>query len=378
MATQSTEFGSKVALLGALTIMCAARPMIERVTTRAGDVETGEQTSLVPRSSRSTRPGPPHRGGRHGGGARARGRRHPPGTGPRRGRRRLPVVAADAVTGGPRRRRSAVPPGERRRRRTPSRDDLLQDLAVQEQALVEREVEVLPAFSDRAWRSHLEAQMRRAAKERSVTVDRFDISDVVVSVAMRRGQAAPAVLATVFGRRARAHLPRRPGGCDLRRRRGAARRSPTRCSGTPGATSSCPTSCPRAGPRRRRARVDLDAVLGALRPTRRPGRLASRRAHGAAGPGSGSQRAPCGSRRQFAAIRRRALLPALATVATGPAALLLAGRTFGGTGGRAAVALRLRFRHRRILRSRQPRPSHAREARSPRMPSSGSARMLRR
>ena len=78
--------------------------------------------------------------------------------------------------------------------------DLLQDLAVQEQALVERDVEVLPAFSDRAWRNHLEAQMRRAAKDRSVLVDRFEISKLVVSVAMRRGQAAPAVLATVFGR----------------------------------------------------------------------------------------------------------------------------------------------------------------------------------
>ncbi len=199
MATQRTEFGSKVALLGALAIMCAARPIIERAAFRAGDGETGAQTSVMPR-----------RRGRHAllllaaAGATAvalvvAGA----GTRPEPARAAVaadfPVVAADALP--------AVRIANGRLSRQVSADDaraiahdLLQDLAVQEQALVEREVEVLPAFSDRAWRSHLEAQMRRAAKERSVVVDRFDISDVVVSVAMRRGQAAPAVLATVFGR----------------------------------------------------------------------------------------------------------------------------------------------------------------------------------
>jgi len=199
MATQTTEFGSKVALLGALTLVCAARPLIERLTTRAADAAPADPATTAVRSRR--RPVVLVVGVAVAVGALVLAGA---GTRPEPARAAVaadfPVIAADAVPG------VRIATG-RLSRQVDAADaraiahDLLQDLAVQERALIERDVEVLPAFSDRAWRQHLEAEMQRAARARSVRLDRFEIRKLVVSVAMRRGQAAPAVLATVFGRR---------------------------------------------------------------------------------------------------------------------------------------------------------------------------------
>jgi len=74
IAPQRTEFGAKVALLGALALACAARPLLDWLLPAAGYPTTGSG-----RGSPALRPsGEEGREARHGGAARLGGVRRPP------------------------------------------------------------------------------------------------------------------------------------------------------------------------------------------------------------------------------------------------------------------------------------------------------------
>ncbi len=189
IAPQSTEFGAKVGLLASLTIVCAGRPVIERVFRVAEPVAWSRRrvSDLVIVAGLVIAM------------AMIAGR-------PARPERRvdvavdveLPVVAAGALP-------TSTVADDRLSSQVPDDDaaqiahDLVQDLALQERAVCERDVELARVTADRAWLRHLEREMDEGATARERVAVRYDVDAIVVSVALRVGQEAPAVLATVRG-----------------------------------------------------------------------------------------------------------------------------------------------------------------------------------
>ena len=188
LAPQSTEFGAKVALLGSLTIACALRPLIERafavrrpqtLTRRVmhgGIVTVVAIVALVLAGA----PARPH-------------------TRPAIATDvEFPLIADDAVP-------SWSVADDRLSRQVPDADaaqiarDLVEDLALQTQALCARDLPLAAASADLDWLDDLETTMEANARARTRIVPEYDIDSIVVSVALRIGQEAPAVLATVNG-----------------------------------------------------------------------------------------------------------------------------------------------------------------------------------
>jgi hypothetical protein len=189
IAPQSTEFGAKVGLLASLTIVCAGRPVIERVfgTTepvawsrrRVSDVAIviGLVVAMVVVAGRPARP-------EAFAGVAIDAEFPVVGSGD------LPTwsVADDRLSG-------QVPDDDAAQ----IAHDLVQDLALQERAVCERDIELARASADRRWLEHLEQQMNAGATARERVAVRYDVDAIVVSVALRVGQEAPAVLATARG-----------------------------------------------------------------------------------------------------------------------------------------------------------------------------------
>lgn len=184
IAPQTTEFGAKVALLSALTIACALRPLLERLPPRgAATARWRRPVAAIAFVAALVGAGIPAR-----------------------------PVAADPVASSV--EFPAVPAGERPRAsvaddRLSSQvdaataaeiaNDVVQDLALQERVLRERDPGLAAAMADRAWLDTLDDRLRAAATSREVEVPVHRIDEVIVSVALRRGQEAPAVLATLRG-----------------------------------------------------------------------------------------------------------------------------------------------------------------------------------
>jgi hypothetical protein len=191
IAPQRTEFGAKVGLLSALAIACAARPLLERAFAQSSADGHCTRRGVVAITIIGATAG-----GLVLAGAPARGDELPEASAdvsfP-------PVAPADVP--------SFSIADDRLSRQVHSGDareisiDLVADLALQERALCARDLQLAAASADRAWLDHLEREMQRAAEAREVDVPVYDLDTLVVSVALRRGQAAPAVLATVTGTR---------------------------------------------------------------------------------------------------------------------------------------------------------------------------------
>jgi hypothetical protein len=190
IAPQRTEFAAKVALLGALTLACAARPAFERLFLGVrGERRRVRSVALATAALVSSA------GGLVLAGAPARGDASTVVSDAD-----FPAVPADAlpsVSIAPGRLSSQVADADA----NAIAHDLVQDLEVQRGAVCARDLDLARASADRAWLDQLEAEMRRAAETREIDVPVYDLDTLVVSVAMRRGQSAPAVLATVAGTR---------------------------------------------------------------------------------------------------------------------------------------------------------------------------------
>jgi Na+-translocating ferredoxin:NAD+ oxidoreductase RnfD subunit len=212
VAPQRTEYASKVAVLGALVIVCAARPIVERVLARrraVTDIDADIDANHV---------------------ARARDT-------PSRRRPRVAVAVLGALisvgvvaaaaygAGAPGRAHSNLPatvthllgrPGLVRTPHVPtasvvhdqiSREideatakaiarDVADDLVIQQEAQRRRSVPLAIEASDRSWLVHL-LDAIRAHRNAPITVPEYDAERLVVSVGVRPGQAAPAVLVTM-------------------------------------------------------------------------------------------------------------------------------------------------------------------------------------
>lgn len=183
IAPQRTEFGAKVALLGALAIVCAARPTIEAWARtrhalrrpRAAIVALGLVAALAAA-------GLPARPVSASARAAHDSVRFP--------RVVVPTarVASDALS-------QQLDGADARR----IARDLVEDLAVQDGLVRRRDADAARAVAGRRWLAVLEARMRAFAADHEITVDDFAVRSVVVSVGRRPGQAAPAVLATLRG-----------------------------------------------------------------------------------------------------------------------------------------------------------------------------------
>jgi hypothetical protein len=74
--------------------------------------------------------------------------------------------------------------------------DVADDLVIQQEALRRRSASLAIEASDRSWLQHLLGEIK-SHRTQSLTVPEYDAQKLVVSVGLRPGQAAPAVLATM-------------------------------------------------------------------------------------------------------------------------------------------------------------------------------------
>ena len=187
IAPQSTEFGAKVALLSSLTIACALRPTLDRVFEGARRLDRRRVFAVAVAGGLMS-------GGLVAAGAPARGgelsHAHVDAEFPSIDDAVVPSwsIADDRLS-------SQVPDDDAAQ----IARDLVEDLALQEQAVCERDALLARASADRAWLEHLEQQMETGATARERVAVRYEPDAIVVSVAVRVGQEAPAVLATARG-----------------------------------------------------------------------------------------------------------------------------------------------------------------------------------
>ncbi len=215
VAPQRTEYASKVAVLASLVIVCAARPVVERLLERRRERRArreGPATVVPARDAAVPGPRPWRRPrsvavvlaalassgvvavGAYGAGTPARAHTGLPGNVPpalaRPGLVRIPHVPVASVA-----RDHLSDQIDTATARAIARD-VADDLVIQEEAERRRSVPLAIEASDRSWLHHLlqEITTHRAT---ALTVPDYVAEQLVVSVGTRPGQAAPAVLVTM-------------------------------------------------------------------------------------------------------------------------------------------------------------------------------------
>jgi Na+-transporting NADH:ubiquinone oxidoreductase subunit NqrB len=183
IAPQTQEFGTKVALLGALALVCAAIPVVERlprwsVRLRPAGVALAAACLCVA----LVVAGAPARTGT-GAVALATTRVVDGHGGPA-----ITIVAARdvATTIEPAQARSMV-------------GDVVSGLAAQAAALRARDEEAAAKVADAAWLLRLERRIERAGRTGPIAVPRYDIARVRFTLARRPHQMMPAILVTLQG-----------------------------------------------------------------------------------------------------------------------------------------------------------------------------------
>jgi hypothetical protein len=196
IAPQRTEFGTKVAVLGALALVCAARPLLESLFP-AGSERAGVAAWL-------------------------------PVSGLARGRLAIAGIATLAIClfAAGMHARSSDEVGVDAGRAANGRDaglptvrvtndrlsrqislesarviaaDVVEDLRIQADALRRLDRSLVASAATGAWRTQLEKQIVRSRNAGEIVVPTYDLEEVIVSVARRKVQRAPAILATVRG-----------------------------------------------------------------------------------------------------------------------------------------------------------------------------------
>ncbi len=196
IAPQRTEFGTKVAVLGALALVCAARPLLESL------FPVGSEHAGVPAWL--------------------------PVSGLARGKLAIAAIAILAISlfaagmharssdevgvgvGRAANGRAAGVPAVRVRDDRLSGQismasarviaaDVVEDLSIQADALRRLDRSLVAGAATGAWRTQLEEQIDRSRGAGEIAVPTHDPEEVIVSVARRKAQRAPAILATVRG-----------------------------------------------------------------------------------------------------------------------------------------------------------------------------------
>ncbi len=206
VAPQRTEYASKVAVLGALAFVCALQPFVERLFPAAGSAEDRLGAWFPGAALRRRR----SRGrlvvAAIAGVALVGGAAYGAGVPARSGR----VVLSDRVASGGGR------PGLVRTPHVPSvrvvhdrmssqidaktaraiAHDVAEDLVIQQEALRRRAAPLAIEAADRAWVERLLHEIS-SHRTSSITVPEYEAERMVISVGLRPGQAAPAVLVTM-------------------------------------------------------------------------------------------------------------------------------------------------------------------------------------
>ncbi|MGZ6897859.1 MAG: hypothetical protein ACXVJZ_10525 [Acidimicrobiia bacterium] len=211
IATQTSEFGVKVSILTALALVCAVRPLVERVLPEPG--ATGDRVGRWMRSGfrRGTQAGPVrHRLARMvvpavvgtaivavlvsaGGNVASPTAPAVDVARPDLGRRLpIPEVVVDTTS-----QVVAVDPSVAR----VMARDTVEDLAIQSRALRTGNARLAATAADRAWLVALRARIRRTGHDGSRRIPVYRVDRVTIATARRPFQGPPAILATVRGRR---------------------------------------------------------------------------------------------------------------------------------------------------------------------------------
>jgi hypothetical protein len=214
MAPAQTEFWTKVAILGALTLVCAGRPLLERVLPAPGAADDGVRTWLTTR-----RAGPS---------AGARPRWEPltglavVGIGlvviagiPARTADvpSLPRVDASQVASRPdvSLPHGAVPaptidagvqaivPSLDRARAGRRAHDLVADLVIAGDALARRDPRLAATAGAGTWLLELQQQIAAAGNDRPIDVPRYQLDSIELVLVRRTGQSSPQVMLSVSG-----------------------------------------------------------------------------------------------------------------------------------------------------------------------------------
>ena len=198
VAPQTNEFGTKVALLGSLVIVCAARPLLERLVPAAGSDEDDPVRFARGSSRRGPAPALAQAGALVGRGRAARRRhrgrrqsgswlRRPVGKGrarPAAGRRRPRHAAVDHRLA----RRRGLEPRDHRRGRGADRADAGPEPRLEYRALRRGDVALLTAVDHGDRLDQLRARVEGAATSRTRVAERYSIDRVHITLLVPFGR----------------------------------------------------------------------------------------------------------------------------------------------------------------------------------------------